>query len=290
MAINRLRPPEGRRLSPATQEDVLQASKAIHDKLAKDMPGVVRAGILPAFESQAKALAESFRVETKALEDRYEKRLETMTKRLEEREDFHRKRLQDANDRHEKDLEEIRGEFRKSLESVHAAVKAIPAQPGVDGGMAAEIVLNVSKMLDRKVASVEDKVKGLETALAEFADKFSGGVGLVRELVNALPSPVIHVAPAEVVIPAPIVNVPPQNVTIDVKPAEVVVPPTVVNVPEFGIPAPVVNVAAAEFKALPAPEVKVIVPKRLVKKTFTYYDDGRPASVIEEEIVTREGQ
>jgi uncharacterized protein (DUF39 family) len=63
------------------------------------------------------------------------------------------------------------------------------------------------------------------------------------------------------------------------------------TLPDLQLPAPVVNVAAAETKDMPAPVVNVSIPRRKMVKHITYDErSGRPITIEEtEEEVTDAG-
>lgn len=101
-------------------------------------------------------------------------------------------------------------------------------------------------------------IKALAEDRGEFLKQVhEATLARMEELLRLLPQPIVNVASPEVTAPA-------VNVTLP----ELVVPAPVLHVQP--VEAPVVNVEAA--------------PQRLVKKTFHYFEDGRPKFVTEEEM------
>lgn len=181
-------------------------------------------------------------------------------------------------------------------ESSHAIVlgKSLDRQLGLrDKGMVeafekrlreevAARVKAIADVYERKFMEVQEQSAEQAGFLKETFESTLSRMVAVVEGIQGMRPPDIHVHTPEQ--PAPIVNV---------EAAQVTLPAMQVHLPEQ--PAPVINNAApvihlpeqpAAVINLPPMQV-AIPPQKPVKKTFSYYPDGRPESVTEQPLEDR---
>ncbi len=266
-------------LTPLTQDDLLQASKAIHDgikdrlegrlaKMLADSEGRILSGLARELDRRLSALVpEMIRRESGILRKELQGELSAV---IGQAAGTHRKSLENLQDGYTKGLSEMKDAIKR--EKGVAQVIADMLRKEIGGEVASLIQSYDTKLIDiqrdyRK--ELEDRIALLNSAhdkrLAEVVDSnakallllqsgYTKGLEQISELLKGLPVPMVQITHPDVVV-----NVPEQK----------------------DLPAPVINVAAPELR--PA-DIKVLVPPaRKWKKNIEYDEMGRPCTISESE-------
>ena len=253
----------------ADRDDLVEASRAIHDALSESLDERVRGAVREAVREVSSELGE--RVEgllSRRFEQEMGPRLMGILKGYDDRalaaeESYRKKSLELAEEhaRREKEREEslsqVIGQYgQKSLEWEE---KSLRDTKGFE-----ERYLALERGWAEK--SLQDK-RAAEEQASFLKCAFDAAVGQIQSLLSNLqvPPPVVHVAAPEVNVAAPSVSV---NV-----PESVVQ----VNVPQQA--APTVSVTVPEAQTV----VNVSTPARRTTKHIAYDEYNRPISVVEVE-------
>lgn len=138
-----------------------------------------------------------------------------------------------------------------------------------------QMVKNFEEVKSHLVAEFKSQTEQYITKTMELQGSYAAGLEYVKSLLAALPEAIVK--------SAPVVNfhVPENAILVKQLPSQVVVTEKAFNLQLEQAPAPVVNVSVPEVR----PEVTVSVPqRRLVRKSLSYDEYGRPVQIDEQEV------
>ena len=236
----------------ATQDDVLQASKAVHDRLdfsIKEQMAGIEHGLSTRFAKQVDRLDKTVEGEMETLKKYLRKELEEEYERRLEGEQAKR----------------LRGELAKGLEDADRRyTEALALQEVRHAERLQEVKTFYQDRLEIFTKDQREHGERLEQVKALYQgrmDAFQQGheemLAEIRDVLKALPIPIVNMTVPEQRPPDIHLTVPEQ------KSADIIV-----NVPRQEVP--IVNVQASK--------------PRLISKTIQYDDMGRPQTIVEKEV------
>jgi hypothetical protein len=249
-----------------SQDDLVQASKAIHDTLSKSLSPEIES-----LREEAKTLREEIK---SLLASRHELKTE-----LKDLVAFHLTEQLKSHEGHLTELHKVYKSTVPHLKSFDDKAEGLVSK-ALDKDFSVRMA-TVVKTYETQVQVMRDEhTKSLQTmqaqhqkALAEYSDRFDKSLQAMKDLVGSLPPPVIHLPESAIKV---FVEQAKSEVSLSLK--DLIIPAPVIHVESKSSP-PVINV---ETKS---PDVHVTVPPTPPRrKTFVYDDTGRPLEVNEQDV------